>query len=118
MRFTLKAPCKDCPFRNDKPKLKGWLGEDRATEIDDALSKDGAFPCHKTLGYCDDTGDRIVKTESIFCGGALIYLHKQGRLFDNAQTRIGAIFKMYAPDDLDMNAPVFDTKEDFINFHT
>jgi hypothetical protein len=36
-----KKPCKECPFRKDT--LKGWLGEERMTEILDFDS----FVCHK-----------------------------------------------------------------------
>jgi len=36
-----KKPCKDCPFRKDS--LKGWLGEDRITEI----LQSSSFVCHK-----------------------------------------------------------------------
>lgn len=37
----IKKPCRDCPFRKDT--LKGWLGEERMTEI---LAAD-SFVCHK-----------------------------------------------------------------------
>ena len=37
----IKAPCRDCPFRKDC--TKGWLGEERASEILAAES----FVCHK-----------------------------------------------------------------------
>ena len=37
-----KKPCSNCPFRKDS--LKGWLGEQRITEI----LKADSFTCHKT----------------------------------------------------------------------
>lgn len=37
----ITRPCRDCPFRRDS--LKGWLGEQRMTEI---LGAD-SFVCHK-----------------------------------------------------------------------
>lgn len=37
----IKKPCRDCPFKKDT--LRGWLGEERMTEI---LAAD-SFVCHK-----------------------------------------------------------------------
>lgn len=39
MMFKLKAPCKNCPFRKDKPHQKGWLGSERAREIYEDLAE-------------------------------------------------------------------------------
>lgn len=118
MKFTLKSPCKDCPFRNDRPELKGWLGESRAKQIDSALARDGDFPCHKTLDFDDETGESIKVQDSIFCGGALVYLNHQERLFDNAVIRVAAMFGFFNPEKLDMASPVFKTRDEFINHHT
>ena len=65
MQFTLKAPCGNCPFRNDRPDNKGWLGKERAEEINETLN-DFTFTCHKTID----------KQEQ-FCAGALIMLKKR-----------------------------------------
>lgn len=117
MKFTLKSPCKNCPFRSDNPQLKGWLGSERARQIDNSLANDAEFPCHLTTVPCEETDNRIATKDSVFCGGALIYMHKQGRLFDNVITRVGVMFKLYLPDDLKMDAPVFDSIDGFVNFH-
>ena len=41
--FKLKAPCKDCPFRKDKPHQKGWLGSGRAKEIYENIAEQDGF---------------------------------------------------------------------------
>lgn len=33
MKFNIKRPCTNCPFRKDRPMQRGWLGYDRAKEI-------------------------------------------------------------------------------------
>lgn len=118
MNFTLTAPCKDCPFRNDRPDLKGWLGDNRAIEIDKSLGNDSSFTCHKTLSYDDEEECKIETKDSIFCGGALIYLNHQNRLYDNALIRVAAMWAIFNPDRLNMAAPVFKSRDEFINHHT
>lgn len=52
-----KSPCKNCPFRKDV--LKGWLGEDRMTEI----LNQNSFVCHKnTKLQC--AGHMIIKGDA------------------------------------------------------
>ncbi len=61
-----KKPCKDCPFRKDT--LKGWLGENRMTEI----LKSDSFVCHKNTSLqcaghmiLRDTNNIFVKTANL-----------------------------------------------------
>ncbi|KZN20479.1 MULTISPECIES: DUF6283 family protein [Pseudomonas] len=49
----IKKPCRDCPFRKDT--LKGWLGEERMTEI---LAAD-SFVCHKKT-YMQCAGHMLI----------------------------------------------------------
>lgn len=51
MKFDLKRPCKDCPFRSDIP---GYLTKARAREIIDGITRGQAtFSCHKTNDFSD-----------------------------------------------------------------
>ena len=110
MQFKLTKPCKHCPFRND---IAAFLTTGRAIEIAASLEKDATFPCHKTTMH-DDDGE-YVQQEGVeqHCAGALIILEKM-----NNQTqlmRIAERLLMYDRNRLDMNAPVFDTFDEFIN---
>ena len=68
--FKLKAPCKDCPFRKDKPHQKGWLGSGRAKEIYENLAEqDGFFSCHKTVNYASENAG--LDSNNKFCAGAI-----------------------------------------------
>lgn len=117
MKFTLNAPCKDCPFRSDRPDLKGWLGKDRALSINHALANDGSFSCHKTLKTNDD-GESVETENTAFCGGALVYMAKQHRLYDNVLTRAAVIFGLLDYGALNMQSPIFESTADFVKHHT
>lgn len=129
--FKLKRPCKDCPFRNDlEPKLKGWLSEHRAKDIAHSTFFHGNnFPCHKTVtreyeqefDYDSENGNEgYVWTEKESqCAGAAIMQIKTG----NLSTWMQIATRMGWPDaehlkELDLEAPVFETVEQFIEFHT
>lgn len=108
MKFNLKRPCDNCPFRNDKPF---YLNPERAEEIADSLLGDKSFSCHKTNGF-DDDGDAVETDESEHCAGAMILLEKLDR--PNQMMRICERLRIYDRRKLDMDAPVFDSFEEFI----
>lgn len=118
MRFDLKRPCKDCPFRSDRP---GYLTRGRASEIvrhlmPDQPGRGGSFTCHKTtvpLDDDDDTGEMTDGPNAQHCAGALIMLEKVDRLGFNQSLRLAMRLGMFNPDGLDMASPVH-TPEDFI----
>lgn len=112
MKFNLVRPCPECPFRTDC--LSGWLGEDRAVEIVNALSADHTFSCHKTLGETDE-GETVTVTDSEHCAGAMVMLERVER--PNQMMRIAERLGMYDHTRLDMESPVFDDFEDFISHH-
>ena len=100
MRFNLKSPCGDCPFRND---VEPYLTVERAIEISDAIcNKDKTFSCHKTLN----------NKEKEHCAGALILLEKEDT--PNQLTRIAERLGIYDRSKLNMKAPVYDNAEGFI----
>lgn len=46
MRFDLKTPCKNCPFRNDETRIT-FASRERAKDIEEQAYRRG-FPCHKS----------------------------------------------------------------------
>lgn len=115
----LKRPCAHCPFRRDLP---GFLRKSRALEIADGLARHGDFACHETIEYGDDEDDEedgtakgVVTPRSQHCAGALILLLKIGR--PNILMRLRMLSGEFHPDECDMEAPVFDTLEEFVRHH-
>jgi len=105
MKFELTKPCANCPFRKDKPF---HLCPARAEEIVDSLTRKGqTFPCHKTT---EATG----KTEKDHqhCAGALIMLEKTETR--NQMVLIAERLGMYSRKKLDMESPVYETPQEFI----
>lgn len=116
MKFDLTKPCGNmCPFRTDC--LEGWLGEERAEEIADNLAQ-STFPCHKTTAQDDDSeyGELVATKDSQHCAGALIMLEKMEQ--PSQMMRIAEQLGFYDRFKLDMNAPVFDDAEEFIEHHS
>lgn len=113
MNYNLKKPCKHCPFRTDC--RKGWLGESRADEIADSLERQQSFPCHETTEFYED-GEAVQTPEEEHCAGAMILLQSLG--IPNQMMRIAHRLGIFNPDELDMQSPVFETMEDFIDHHT
>lgn len=125
MKFDLRKPCVDCPFRKDA--LKGWLGEDRAQEIADALTRnDQTFACHKTVNHHEseveegdidqdeldaELGDRQ------HCAGAIAMVEAEGAR--NAMLQISERLGIRDPDRVtaEGRALSFDSAEKFVAHH-
>lgn len=99
MNFDLTKPCKECPFRNDRP---GYLHPERVEEITDALFSDQTFQCHKTID----------KGKPQHCAGALIFL--EANEAPNQMMRIMERLGTYDRTKLDMSAPVFTDADSMI----
>lgn len=112
MRFDLKRPCKDCPFRKD---VTPYLRPDRAAEILDAIERqDQSFTCHKTISGEQQSDEGYVPGETDqFCAGALIMLEKMGS--PNRLPRIAEFLKIYDPTQLRGHDNVFDSRTDMID---
>jgi hypothetical protein len=107
--YGLTGPCKDCPFRSDKPFA---LGAERRQEIADSMTEGQAeFNCHKTLDYSNGTGEKRPGTQ--VCGGALVVLAKGDHGFPQL-TRIAGAMGMFDPTLLDLEAPVPDSLEEWV----
>ena len=116
MKFNLKKPCKNCPFRKDS--TKGWLGFQRSKEIvDDVLDNDKTFSCHKTTGA--ETGEEIPREQHSFCAGALILLEKEKGYFASLPVRMAKMFGWF--DESEMSQEdfdnVFDSRNDMCYHH-
>jgi hypothetical protein len=110
MRYTLTHPCENCPFRSDT--LFCGLGEARKKEIARSLlDLQQTFPCHKTVDYEGDKPE--VLDDSQHCAGALILLEKLEK--PNQMMRIAERLHLYDRRKLNLESPVFDSFEEWIN---
>ena len=74
MKYDMKEPCGECPFRSDKvfPLRYG-----RVIEITNGLlKKDIPFSCHKTT---TGIGKTSKDKDARHCAGALIFCEENGR---------------------------------------
>jgi hypothetical protein len=115
--FTIKTPCKDCPFRND---VRPYLTRKRVKEIRQALENDDkTFSCHKTVDYSRTKHDKHhnhkpSSTEKQ-CAGALILLNKDNTLQNNFLFRFALMTKLLILSELIGNDIVYDSFEEMIN---
>lgn len=120
MRFSLKSPCTQCPFRSD---ITPFITGERADEIVNAvLVEEKTFTCHKALNgeWNDSTigeGEECYSpsAKDIHCAGALVLITRNGaphRMLQLAE-RLG----LYDPSDLNMAAPVYESGSAMIEAH-
>lgn len=109
MKFNLKKPCSNCPFRKDC--MKGWLGKERTEDIVNTILNDGTFACHKTTEVKDEK-------EYSHCAGALILLDKEKGYFANVMVRLAKMFGWFDESKITGQDLIFDSKESVINHHS
>jgi hypothetical protein len=126
MKFDLRKPCVDCPFRKDA--LAGWLGRERAQEIADALTKeDKTFACHKTVAHHDievEEGDidQAEYDEELanrqHCAGAIAMVEAEGAA--NSMLQVSERLGIRDPERVTAEGRElsFDSVEDFVARHT
>ena len=107
MKFDLKSPCDQCPFRIDTQK--GWLGCERATQIAQTLDQGNTFSCHKTGRNQRRIGEQ-------HCAGALIVFKRSQGGF-SGMISVAASLQIFNYKLLDLDAPVFESLDDFIEHH-
>lgn len=107
MNFDLKNPCNTCPFRYDR---HGFLMEQRAQEI---ANHDGTFACHKTIKA--SLHERHNPENEQHCAGFLIMREHMQK--PNQTMRIAERLGLYDYQQLNMLAPIFKNREDFVAFH-
>jgi hypothetical protein len=91
--FTMKEPCKDCPFVKDG-HMHRHLHRGRMEEIVESLNNDAPFHCHKTIDYSKPTHRKQVD-DAVYCAGALIYMVKSGHY--NLPMKLGMFYKLFDP---------------------
>lgn len=118
--YDLRRPCAKCPFRTD---IEPFIRAGRAQEIAEHLDR-GEFSCHQTTVDSEDEDgecERVDGPNSQHCAGALIMLEAEGR--PSQMMRIAERLKntdgtrMYDPSKLDMAAPVYQSRDEFIAAH-
>lgn len=110
MKFDLKKPCDNCPFRSDRVF---YLHEERVEEIlHGMIEEQRTVTCHKTIDYSkeDESGEHIAQPDDQHCAGALILLEKINR--PNQMMRIAERCGFYDRTKLNMASPVYDTPEE------
>lgn len=113
--FKLKAPCKDCPFRKDKPHQKGWLGSGRAKEIyENIAEQDGFFSCHKTVNYASENAG--LDSGNKFCAGAIGVLQNEGKDLNNRNIRLAYMLGLLKKGEINIEN-VFNSGDDFTSWH-
>jgi hypothetical protein len=114
MNYDLVRPCDNCPFRSDKPF---FFSRERAEEIADGITRQQrTFTCHKTTVACgedEEFGGMKDGPNAQHCAGAMILLEKLAQ--PNQMMRIAERLGMYDRTKLDMDAPVYDSVEEFID---
>lgn len=118
MRFDLKTPCKNCPFRSDETRIK-FSCRERAEEIVESAYRNG-FPCHLSADFVegDEEGNGegyVFGEKTQHCVGAIIMFLKEGLNecgwpgIDNDEDLAEQLAQQ-----IDWDAPVFESEEDFI----
>lgn len=109
MKFDLRKPCANCPFRTD---INFPLAQERVEQIVEAITDlDQTFACHKTVKH-DDDGEHVHSKNEQHCAGALILLERIQR--PNQMMRIAERCGFYDRHKLEMDAPVFGSADEMI----
>lgn len=115
MNFTLRKPCKQCPFRTDIETNYGWLGGDRALEIAHSLSH-SVFPCHKTTRDDGEDGERSHSENA--CYGALVFAKKIDYFYTNFVINFAVMSQMLKdPESYRENLPIVSSIQEFSEMH-
>lgn len=116
MRYDLKKPCKNCPFRTDKTRIT-FASRERAEEIEETAYRHG-FPCHKSAEFkeSDDYGnDGYYAGENTqHCAGAIImYLNDDEYAWPGVDNDEELVERLR--NKMDMKSPVFMGPDAFLD---
>ena len=104
MNYEMTSPCANCPFRTDPP-FHGLSPE----RVDTMVGENVQFSCHNTRDYKDSfEGKENGGTQH--CAGSLIMQEKEER--PSQMMRISERLGYYDRTKLNMDAPVYDSRED------
>lgn len=106
MKFDLKSPCSNCPFRKD---INPYLNKARVRDLEKSLiSKQESFVCHKTSHKLGAPKDK----DENHCAGALIVMEKENK--PNQMMRIAERLGLYNRHELKNKELVFDSFKEMI----
>lgn len=115
VKFDLKTPCKNCPFRTDKTGIR-FACRERAEEIEESAYRNG-FPCHLSAhdnsDEDDENGGYVATENSQHCVGYIIMQIKEG--YDSAWPGINNDYDLLdkLTGQVNLDAPVFENSDDF-----
>jgi hypothetical protein len=119
MRFDLKKPCLNCPFRADETRIR-FADRERAEDIEEQAYRRG-FPCHKTATIDDDDEDGGYEFssngKSQHCIGAIMMWISEGTDSTPGTNNDDDLFSRIS-ERVDWNVPVFQNTEDFFDANT
>lgn len=120
MRFDLKTPCKNCPFRTDETAIR-FSCRERAEEIEESAYRHG-FPCHlsatDTSDDDEDGGFEFARNGNTqHCVGAIIMYLNQGDSSTPGTGNDEDLFERISMR-VDFDASVFESIDDFLDANT
>ena len=119
MLYDLKTPCKNCPFSTTEHAIRFQCRE-RAEEIAESAYRNG-FPCHLSAVHEEEDeygrgGGYGPGEKTQHCAGAIIMWMRDGDPWpgiDNDDELLDRLVKQ-----MDWDAPVFESEDDFISAST
>lgn len=115
MRWDLKTPCKNCPFRTDETAIR-FACRERAEEIEESAYRNG-FPCHlsATLDEDDEDGGFEFAESTQHCVGATLMYQRGGFSGNVPFERLSECQQERIAQRLDFDAPVYDGPDEFLD---
>lgn len=114
MKYDLKTPCKNCPFRNDESRIT-FSCKERAEEIAESAYRNG-FPCHLSAAHDDNDegGGFYDDGNAQHCAGFIIMKMKEegGEPWPGIDNDEELAERLSGR--IDWAAPVFESEEEFI----
>lgn len=113
MKFDLKTPCLNCPFRTDATAIR-FSCRERAEEIEESAYRNG-FPCH--LSAVDTSEDDPEEGRYVFgdntqhCVGFIIMALKDGNESGWPGIRNNETLAEKLAGQVDFDAPVYDSAQ-------
>lgn len=115
MKFDLRTPCKNCPFRTDETAIR-FSCRERAEEIEESAYRNG-FPCHLSaeLDEDEDNGGYVFGRSTQHCVGATLMYLKDGSNGNVPFEWLKEKKQETIRDHLDWNAPVYEGPGEFLD---
>src|SRR5271157_953380 len=119
MRFDLKTPCRNCPFRSDETGIR-FSCRERAQEIEESAYRNG-FPCHLSAVEVEyvctwdgESGGFVAVESTQHCVGYIILQLKDGG--GSTWPGIGNDEDLLArlESQVDLDAPVFADVDEYL----